>query len=87
MGISLARLDNRLLHGIVASQWTPKSGANRVMVIDDKTANTPMIKEAMRMGKPSGCSLSIINKKQHIPILRMVSMMVRKFLLYVMIHR
>ena len=22
MGISLARLDNRLLHGIVASQWT-----------------------------------------------------------------
>ena len=64
MGISLARLDNRLLHGIVASQWTPKSGANRVMVIDDKTANTPMIKEAMRMGKPSGCSLSIINKIQ-----------------------
>lgn len=63
MGISLARLDNRLLHGIVASQWTPKSGANRVMVIDDKTANTPMIKEAMRMGKPSGCSLSIINKE------------------------
>ena len=43
MGISLARLDNRLLHGII--------------------------------------------KKQHIPILRMVSMMVRKFLLYVMIHR
>ena len=63
MGISLARLDNRLLHGIVASQWTPKSGANRVMVIDDKTANTPMLKEAMRIGKPSGVSLSIINRE------------------------
>ena len=63
MGISLARLDNRLLHGIVASQWTPRSGANRVMVIDDKTANTPALKEAMKIGKPSGVSLSIINRE------------------------
>ena len=63
MGISLARLDNRLLHGIVASQWTPRSGANRVLVIDDKTANTPALKEAMKIGKPSGVSLSIINRE------------------------
>ena len=63
MGIVLARLDNRLLHGIVASQWTPKSGADRVMVIDDNTANNPVNKEAMRIGKPSGVSLSIINRE------------------------
>ena len=53
MGISLARLDNRLLHGIVASQWTPRSGANRVMVIDDKTANTPRKKEGMKIPQTS----------------------------------
>ena len=31
MGISLARLDNRLLHGIVASQWTPRSENRKVV--------------------------------------------------------
>ncbi|MCD7808891.1 MAG: PTS sugar transporter subunit IIB [Erysipelotrichaceae bacterium] len=63
MSIVSARLDNRLLHGIVAAQWTPRTGANRVMVIDDKVANTPMLKNAMKLGKPAGCALSIINKE------------------------
>lgn len=63
MSIVLARLDNRLLHGIVAAQWTPRSGATRVMVIDDKVANDPMLKNAMRLGKPAGVALSIINKE------------------------
>lgn len=63
MSIVLARLDNRLLHGIVASMWTPRSGATRVMVIDDVTANDPAKKDAMRMSKPVGTSLSIINRE------------------------
>lgn len=63
MSIVLARIDNRLLHGIVATQWTPLSGASRVMVIDDTVADTPMLKEAMKMGKPLVVSLSIINRE------------------------
>ena len=35
MGITLARIDNRLLHGIVATQWAGRSGAQRIMIIDD----------------------------------------------------
>lgn len=62
MSIVLARLDNRLLHGIVAAQWTPRTGASRVMVIDDTVANNPMLKDAMKLGKPAGVALSIINK-------------------------
>lgn len=63
MSIVLARLDNRLLHGIVAAQWTPRSGATRVMVIDDRVANDPVLKEAMKLGKPAGVALSIINRE------------------------
>jgi mannose/fructose/N-acetylgalactosamine-specific phosphotransferase system component IIB len=63
MSIVMARLDSRLLHGIVATQWTPLSGATRVMVIDDHVADDPVLKEAMRMGKPAGVSLSIINRQ------------------------
>ena len=36
MSITLGRIDYRLLHGIVATMWAPQSGAQRVMVIDDK---------------------------------------------------
>lgn len=63
MSIVSARLDNRLLHGIVSSQWAPKSGCTRCMVIDDKTADTPALKDAMKIGKPAGMSLSIINRE------------------------
>ena len=60
MSITLGRIDYRLLHGIVATMWAPQSGAQRVMVIDDKVANDPIIKESMRLGKPAGMACSII---------------------------
>lgn len=63
MSIVLGRIDYRLLHGIVSTQWAPQSGAQRVMVIDDHTANDPIIKESMRLGKPAGMACSIINRE------------------------
>ena len=44
MGIVLARIDNRLLHGIVATQWAGRSGAQRIMIIDDTVANNELTK-------------------------------------------
>ena len=60
MSIVLSRIDNRLLHGIVATQWAPKTGAQRIMVIDDEVAKNPLTKESMRLGKPAGTAVSII---------------------------
>lgn len=61
MGIVLARIDNRLLHGIVASQWSHLTGASRLMVIDDKVANDPLLKESMKIARPAGMTVSIIS--------------------------
>lgn len=63
MTIVGARIDNRLLHGIVATQWAPQSGATRVMVIDDEVANDPIIKESMKLARPSGMAISIITEE------------------------
>lgn len=60
MEILLGRIDNRLLHGIVAAQWSPLSKCTRLMVIDDKVASNQILKESMRVAKPIGMSLSII---------------------------
>ncbi len=60
MGIVLARIDNRLLHGVVATQWAPKTRAQRVMVIDDETAGNEIAKSSMKLARPAGMAISII---------------------------
>lgn len=58
-----ARIDNRLLHGIVSTSWAPQSGATRVMVIDDETASNPVLKDAMKLGRPAGMAVSVISEE------------------------
>ena len=61
MSVVMARIDNRLLHGIIVTQWAPVSGATRVMVIDDKVAGDEVLKSTMRMARPAGMAVSIKN--------------------------
>lgn len=60
VNIVLTRIDNRLLHGIVMTQWAGPTGADRIMVIDDTVANNPELKQAMNLAKPPGMASSII---------------------------
>lgn len=60
MDIISGRLDNRLLHGIIATQWVQHIGCERLMIIDDEVAQNPQKKDIMRIAKPVGMPLSII---------------------------
>lgn len=61
MGIVLARIDQRLIHGIVVTQWAGYTKAQRLMVIDDELSQDELRKTAMRMSKPAGTGMSIIS--------------------------
>ena len=63
MGIVLARIDNRLLHGIVATQWAGRSGAQRIMIIDDTVADNELTKASMKLARPTGMAISIITEE------------------------
>ena len=63
MSVVMARIDNRLLHVIIVTQWAPVSGATRVMVIDDKVAGDEVLKSTMRMARPAGMAVSIISEQ------------------------
>ena len=63
MGIVLARIDNRLLHGIVATQWAGRSGAQRIMIIDDGVAGNELTKASMKLARPTGMAISIISEE------------------------
>lgn len=62
MGVVLARIDHRLVHGIVVTQWASKAKAKRIMVVDDAVAKDETRKAAMRLSKPAGTGMSLIDE-------------------------
>lgn len=52
--IVLTRIDNRLIHGQVATQWTNVIGANLILVANDDVANNKMRQSLMDMAAPNG---------------------------------
>lgn len=52
--ILLTRIDNRLIHGQVATQWTNHIGANLILVANDDVAKNKMRQGLMDMAAPNG---------------------------------
>lgn len=61
MSVVLARIDQRLIHGIVVNQVAPAFQVKRFMVVDDVLCNNEEIKASMRMAKPAGTGVSVIS--------------------------
>ena len=60
MAIIHTRIDDRLIHGQVASMWTNQLGATRIMVVDDKAAFDDMVKTSLKLATPYGVALSVL---------------------------
>lgn len=54
------RIDDRLIHGQVATMWTNQIGATRIMVIDDQAASDDVLKMSLKVATPSGVALSVL---------------------------
>ena len=79
--IVLTRIDNRLIHGQVATAWTQYSGANLLLVPNDDVAVNPTRQNLMNLAAPKGVqtrffsiqkTIDIIHKaadRQHIAII------------------
>ena len=61
MSVVLARIDQRLILGFVVTQWAGFTKAKRLMVVDDDISKDEVQKAAMRMSKPAGTGMSIID--------------------------
>lgn len=59
-GIAHIRIDDRLIHGQVATRWVSYYSANRIMVIDDLVSKNDIEKNILRMAAPAGVNTSII---------------------------
>lgn len=60
-GFQAFRIDDRMIHGIVATSWVPHYNATRAMCIDDVACDNQIMKQSMKMGLPPGVALSVIS--------------------------
>lgn len=60
------RIDDRLIHGQVATFWTNMLKVNRIVVVDNEVAKDEVTKSILRMAAPSNVNTSIINEAKAI---------------------
>lgn len=63
-GIVHIRIDDRLIHGQVATLWTNELNVTRIMVVNDEVANNEVQKTMLRIAAPSNVSTSLISEEK-----------------------
>lgn len=70
MAIQLARVDNRLLHGQVATVWTKTVRPNRILVVSDKVAHDKLRKMLIMQAAPPEVKANVITVAKMVQIYR-----------------
>ncbi|MGM9902946.1 PTS system mannose/fructose/sorbose-specific IIB component [Enterococcus sp. 10A9_DIV0425] len=68
MDIRLARIDDRLIHGQVATVWSKLTGVERIIVISDVVAQDTLRKFLLKEAAPPGIMANVITVKKMIQI-------------------
>ena len=79
--ILLTRIDNRLIHGQVATQWTGAIDANLLLVANDNVAGDKMRQGLMNMAAPSYAQTRFFTVQKTIDIIGKASPAQRIFII------
>ena len=60
MEISFVRIDDRLIHGQVATVWSKESGCNRIMACSDEVAQDSLRKQLLLQVAPPGIKAYVV---------------------------
>jgi len=60
MEISFVRIDDRLIHGQVATVWSKDSGCNRIMACSDEVAQDSLRKQLLLQVAPPGIKAYVV---------------------------
>lgn len=67
--ILLTRIDNRLLHGQVATLWTNTIGANLILIANDEVSTNEMRQGLMNMAAPNGVATRYFSIEKTIEVI------------------
>ena len=71
--ILLTRIDNRLIHGQVATQWNSTLGSNLILVANDEVSGNTMRQNLMKMAAPAGVATRFFSLQHTIDIIAKAS--------------
>lgn len=71
--ILLTRIDNRLIHGQVATQWNGTLGSNLILVANDNVAGDKFRQGLMDMAAPNGVATRYFSLQKTIDIIHKAS--------------
>lgn len=60
MSIGLVRIDDRLIHGQVATRWTKETNVNRIIVVSDDVAADNVRSTLLKQVAPPGVTASVV---------------------------
>ena len=64
MSVVLYRIDDRLIHGQVMTGWSRLYDAQRIIVVDNETAENSFLRQVMEMSVPRGMDVKILNEEE-----------------------
>lgn len=70
MGIELVRIDDRLIHGQVATTWLKDFNIEQVIIVDDEVSNNEMKKNMALIAAPTGIKVHIFEVDKFINIIK-----------------
>lgn len=68
MAIGLARIDDRLIHGQVATRWTKESKVNRIIVVNDDVAKDTVRSTMLKSVAPPGVTAHVVNVEKMVRV-------------------
>ena len=80
--ILLTRIDNRLIHGQVATQWNNYVGSNLILVANDKVAADKMRQGLMDMAAPNGVDTRYFTLEKTINVIHKAADRQKIFIIY-----
>ena len=61
--MKLVRIDNRLIHGQIATQWVAYAKANKIIVVDNVSFNDVFLKKMLMLAAPKNCKVEVFDTK------------------------
>ena len=66
--IKWVRLDERMIHGQVATKWSRTLGVDRIIVADDVAASSEIMQKSLMMAAPATCKTAIVSVEKGIAL-------------------
>lgn len=66
--VGLARIDDRLIHGQVATRWTKESRVSRIVVVNDDVAKDEVRSTMLKSVAPPGVTAHVVNVEKMIRV-------------------